>query len=58
MFMLDIKKIHVSRKPFFFTYQVDQSFLYIHEAKTIFSNIYFTKDLLVNSSRYLSKDAL
>ena len=39
---------------FFFTHQVDQFFVYIHEAKTIFQ-FFFTNDLLVNSSRYLSE---
>ena len=42
---------------FFFTYQVDDFFSCIHEAKTIFSNILFTQDLLVNPNRYLSKQA-
>ena len=36
MFMLDIKKIHVSRKPFFFTYQVDQFFYTYMRQKQFF----------------------
>ena len=33
--------VHVSRKPFFFTHHVDQFFLYIHEAKTIFKYFFY-----------------
>jgi len=42
----------------YFTHQVDQIFLYIHEAKIIFQRLFSAKDLLLNSSRYLPKDDL
>ena len=32
--------VHVSRKPFFFTHHVDQFFVCIHEAKTIFQRFF------------------
>ena len=50
----------VSKKPFFFfQYQIDQHCFYTYMMqKQFFKDLFFTKDLLVNSSRYLSKDAL
>ena len=45
-------------RNFFPTSSRSKFYLYIHEVKTIFQRFFFTKDLVVNSSRYLSKDAL
>jgi hypothetical protein len=57
IFMLD--RI-VSKKPFFFfQYRIDQHIFYTYMIqKQFFKDLFFTKDLLVNSNRYLSKDAL
>jgi hypothetical protein len=58
--MLDIFVCHVSwNSNFIFTHQVDQKQLFdTYMRQTCFFKDFFTKDLLVNSSRYLLKDAL
>ena len=45
-------------KHFFHIIRQIKKCLYIHEARTIFQIFFFTNNLLVNSSRYLSNDAL